>query len=97
LVTERQVAASVGTNRWIASYAWSWISGSRKSGTISAWSMTGPVILLAALVFSYVFLGGLFLSTSFLIMMVVLCTLHGPEVVDELGSEGDRRPAGTPK
>ena len=46
---QRQVAASLGTNRWIASYAWSWISGSRKSGTISAWSMTGPVIVLAAL------------------------------------------------
>ena len=48
-LAQRQVAASLGTNRWIASYAWSWISGSRKSGTISAWSMTGPVIVLAAL------------------------------------------------
>lgn len=46
---QRQVAAGLGTNRWIASYAWSWISGSRKSGRISAWSMTGPVIVLAAL------------------------------------------------
>jgi hypothetical protein len=38
-----------GTNRWIAAYACSWIASSRKSGTISAWSITGPVMVLAAL------------------------------------------------
>jgi len=34
-----------------------------------------PMLVLAAILFSYVFLGGMLLSTPFLIMMVVLCTL----------------------
>jgi hypothetical protein len=38
-----------------------------------------PGLLLAAIVFYYIFLGGLFLSTPFLIIMMVLCTLSGPE------------------
>jgi hypothetical protein len=38
-----------------------------------------PGLVIAAIVFSFVFLGGLLLSTPFLVMMVVLCTLSGPE------------------
>jgi hypothetical protein len=38
-----------------------------------------PTLVLAAIFFSYVFLGGLLLSTSFLIMVMALCTLNGPE------------------
>ena len=38
-----------------------------------------PGVLLAAILYSYVFLGGQILSTPFLIMMIVLCTLSGSE------------------
>src|SRR5712691_3931545 len=38
-----------------------------------------PRLVLAAILFSYVFLGGQFLSTSFLIMVMALCTLSGSE------------------
>jgi hypothetical protein len=38
-----------------------------------------PRLVLAAIVFDFIFLGGLLLSTPFLIMMIVLCTLNGPK------------------
>ena len=37
-----------------------------------------PRLVLAAILFSYVFLGGQLLGTPFLIMAMVLCTLNGP-------------------
>jgi hypothetical protein len=37
-----------------------------------------PKIVLAALIFTYLFLGG-FLDASILTLIIVLCTLHGPE------------------
>jgi hypothetical protein len=36
-----------------------------------------PRVLIAAIIFYFLFLGGLLLSTPFLIMTIVLCTLHG--------------------
>jgi hypothetical protein len=38
-----------------------------------------PGVVLAALIFTYVFLGSQVLSTSLLTIMIVLCTLSGPE------------------
>jgi hypothetical protein len=38
-----------------------------------------PGLVLAAILFSYVFLGGQLLGTPFLIMVMALCTLSGPE------------------
>jgi hypothetical protein len=37
-----------------------------------------PKLLILALAFNFVFLGGLLLNTSFLIMTIVLCTLNSP-------------------
>ncbi len=37
-------------------------------------------LLLAAILFSYVFLGGQLLGTGFLTIMLVLCTLNAPEI-----------------
>jgi hypothetical protein len=38
-----------------------------------------PRLVLGAILFSYVLLGGLLLNTPFLIMVMALCTLNGPE------------------
>lgn len=38
-----------------------------------------PGLVQAAILVAYMFLGGLFLTTPFLIIMIVLCTLSGPE------------------
>jgi hypothetical protein len=40
---------------------------------------TCPRLLVVAMVFYYIVLGGLLLNTPFLIIMIVLCTLHGSE------------------
>jgi hypothetical protein len=38
-----------------------------------------PGLVLVAILFTYVFLGGNILSTPFLLVMIVLVTLSGPE------------------
>jgi hypothetical protein len=57
-----------------------------------------PKPLIAALIYCFVFTGGLLLSPAFLIIMVVLCTLSGPEAGE---SRSDRatgyRPFAAPR
>jgi hypothetical protein len=53
-----------------------------------------PRLVVAAILFSYVFQGGELLNTSFLIMMIVLCTLSGAQKLrGDAVRSGHRAPA----
>jgi hypothetical protein len=52
-----------------------------------------PKPLIAALIYCFVFTGGLLLSPELLIIMVVLCTLSGPEAGESRRDRSDRLPA----
>ncbi len=50
-----------------------------------------PRLVLAAIIFSYVFLGGLLLDAPFLMMVMALCTLSGPEPRREIDETAMRQ------
>jgi len=82
--------AFVATHPWYAGSSGTWIKLFHEYGLIGAFIFMlffiscfrrtiCPRLLVAAIVFYFVALGGLLLSTPFLIMMVVLCTLNRSE------------------
>jgi hypothetical protein len=75
---------------WYATIAGTWIKLLYEYGLIGSFvfacfflscfrRVLCPRLLMAAMLFYFLFLGGLLLSTPFLIMTIVLCTLHVPE------------------
>ncbi len=74
---------------WYSAMAGTWIKMFFEYGVIGSFVFAcffascfrgspAPKLLIAALAFYFVFLGGLLLNTAFLIMTIVLCTLHSP-------------------
>lgn len=80
----------VGAHKWYAGQEDTWIKLLYEYGLIGSFvficfllscfrRVICSKLLVGAIAFYYVSLGGLLLNTSFLIMTIVLCTLHAPD------------------
>jgi hypothetical protein len=80
----------VGAHPWFSGFSGTWFKLFYEYGLIGGFVFVCflascfrrsicPGLVRAAIIFNYIFLGGLLLNTPFLIMAIVLCTLHVPE------------------